>query len=76
MTPSCWNRPPRRSTYTANVGLSDDGRQLRAEIASAFSDRCATWDGRGIGPRGEPYPVAHGWANACRTCTWLPDGVL
>lgn len=76
MTPSCWNRPPHRATYTANVGLSDDGRQLRAEIPSAFVDRCATWDGRSIGPHGEPYPIAHGWANACRNCTWLPDGVL
>lgn len=35
-----------------------------------FADRCATWDGRGIGPNGEPYPVAHGWD--CSGCRWLP----
>ena len=37
-----------------------------------FADRCATWDGRGIGPNGEPYPVAHGWD--CSGCRWLPEG--
>ena len=37
-----------------------------------FADRCATWDGRGIGPNGEPYPVAHGWD--CCGCRWLPEG--
>ena len=39
-----------------------------------FTDRCATHDGRGIGPNGESYPVANGWD--CRGCRWLPEGVL
>ena len=42
-------------------------------LPSVFVDRCATWDGRGIGPNGEPYPIAHGWN--CAGCRWLPDGV-
>ncbi len=41
-----------------------------------FVDRCATWDGRGIGPAGEPYPVAHGFAQHCLSCRWLPDDAL
>ena len=69
--PPCYNRPPQPKTYLANDGLSDDGRQLRREIPVVFVDRCATWDGRGIGQNGEPYPVAHGWD--CAGCSWLPE---
>lgn len=35
-----------------------------------FVDRCATWDGVGIGKNGERYPVAHGFN--CLGCRWLP----
>lgn len=70
--PACWNRPPyaRRRIRTAasseSVVLTNDW----------FTDRCATWDGTGIGPAGEPYPVAHGFAHHCRTCCWLPAAAL
>lgn len=43
---------------------------LRYRHPPAFVDRCATWDGDGIGPNGEPYPVAHKWD--CRGCRWQP----
>lgn len=36
-----------------------------------FEDRCATWDGVGIGPNGERYPVAHNFN--CVGCRWLPE---
>lgn len=36
-----------------------------------FEDRCATWDGVGIGPNGERYPVAHNFS--CVGCRWLPE---
>lgn len=41
-----------------------------------FTDRCATWDGTGIGPAtaehpaGTPYPVHHGYD--CTGCRWRP----
>lgn len=62
--PPCYNRPPRAATYEPREGVS---------IPVVFVDRCATWDGRGIGPNGEPYPAAHGWN--CAGCVWLPSGI-
>ena len=44
-----------------------------------FVDRCATWDGTGIGQptpeyqTGTPYPIANGWD--CSGCRLLPAGV-
>lgn len=73
MRPHCYDRPPRAATYLANDGVSEDGRQLRREIPVVFVDRCATWDGVGIGRQGEAYPAAHGWD--CRGCRWLPSSV-
>ena len=43
-----------------------------------FTDRCATWDGVGIGQptpeyqTGTPYPIAHGWD--CSGCRRKPEG--
>lgn len=71
MRPPCYDRPPREKSYYANVGLSPQGHQRRAFIPIVFVDRCATWDGRGVGPNGEPYPLAHGWD--CAGCKWLPE---
>lgn len=82
MTPPCYNRPPRATVYVANESLTVFNRssvdfdtalvvQRRVSIPSVFEDRCATWDGTGVGPNGEPYPLAHGWD--CRGCRWLPD---
>lgn len=77
--PRCYNRPPVDAGRT-EYGIS---RQT-GEVTSVylpndwFTDRCATWDGVGIGqptpeyPTGTPYPMAHGWVDACRSCRWLP----
>lgn len=72
--PACHNRAPRPTHYVVNKWVSMSGNQIRTRVPSAFVDRCATWDGRGIGPNGEPYPIAHGWD--CTGCRWLPEGVL
>lgn len=74
MKPVCWNREPLAATYTANVGLSADGRQLTAEIPFAMSRGCKTWEGTGItGPHGTNtrYPIAMGWH--CAGCRWMPE---
>lgn len=70
MQPACYDRPPQPRTCWVNDGLSEDGRQLRKEIPVVFVDRCATWDGIGIGPNMERYPEAHGWV--CAGCVWRP----
>ena len=68
--PPCWNRPPHAPTVQVNDALSADGRQLTREIAYVFVDECASWKGSGIGPNGEPYPLAVGWD--CTGCRLLP----
>jgi hypothetical protein len=73
MKPPCYDRPPVRATYTANDGYDAEGRLKTKEIPWFAPDRCATHDGRGIGPAGESYPVAHGWA--CGGCKWAPPGI-
>lgn len=70
MEPPCYNRPPRSRNCLVNNGIDSEGKQRTKLIPAAFVDRCATWDGKGIGPNNEPYPVAHGWD--CRGCRWLP----
>ena len=72
MRPACWNRPP-RADGRHRVGMGEDGQVVRVFLSNAwFVDRCATWDGAGIGPNGEPYPAAHGWD--CTGCRWRPEG--
>jgi hypothetical protein len=73
MKPHCHNRDPRPATYTANAGFVD-GVLMTREIPWFSEDRCATWDGHGIGPNGERYPEAHGWD--CAGCRWLLEGNL
>lgn len=70
--PPCLNRPPREPYYLANDATTWDGRQQRRLIPSAFVDRCATHDGRGIGPSGESYAEAQGWLPWCVQCRWYP----
>lgn len=71
MRPSCYNRPARPESYTANDGFDQDGR-LRTKLIPWFSpDRCAAHDGVGIGPNNENYPAAHGWD--CAGCHWNPN---
>lgn len=69
--PPCFNRPPRAAGRWHQVGQRPDGRPVLRWFPAWYVDRCATWDGRGIGPNGEPYPVAHGWN--CTGCRWLPE---
>lgn len=85
MKPPCHNRPPRAEGSWEPTGRTSYGidhtkvfrvRGLKRKPVlrwrpTAFEDRCATWDGRGIGPNGEPYPQAHGWD--CSGCRWLPQ---
>ncbi len=79
--PPCHNRPPRSPGYTRHGIDSATGQPIEVFISHAWSpDRCATWDGVGIGaptdeyPSGTPYPLAHGWD--CSGCVWLPEGVV
>ena len=80
--PRCHNRPPLGPGYWRH-GISDEtGEPVRVFISNAWTtDRCATWQGVGIGqptpeyPSGTPYPMAHGWLPYCKTCRWFPAEV-
>jgi hypothetical protein len=68
--PKCWNRPP-REWGRVRVYWDEDGNRREVGLPNGwFVDGCATWAGRGIGPNGEPYPVANGFR--CHGCRWLP----
>ena len=70
--PKCWNRPP-REWGRVRVWWDDDGNRREVGLPNGwFVDRCATWSGRGVGPSGETYPEAHGWAESCKSCRWYP----
>lgn len=71
--PRCYNRPPAPDGYWHGVGREPDGRLRMRWFPRWFEDRCASWDGTGIGPNNERYPAAHGWD--CKGCRWLPEGV-
>ena len=72
--PRCWNRPPVLPSVTRHGIDSATGAAISVTLRNDwFVDRCATHDGRGIGPNGESFPVAHGWD--CTGCRWLPEGV-
>lgn len=71
--PRCYNRPLARDGDWHPVGRRR-GKQVLRWFPRWFVDRCATWDGTGIGPNNERYPEAHGWN--CAGCRWLPEGVL
>lgn len=83
MRPRCYDRPPRvagtwERTGRASIRLATPGVQSGVKEhlrwrPSPFEDRCATHDGRGIGPKGESYPEAHGWD--CDGCRWCPARV-
>lgn len=84
--PPCYNRPPRAAGRWHATGRTvQHGTRERPSDPiqwhgppkpvyrwhpAWYVDRCATWDGRGIGRNGEPYPAAHGWR--CDGCRWLP----
>lgn len=77
--PPCWNRPPVQPVSVRYGIDSATGEVISVEQTTGwFNDRCATWDGVGIGqptveyPSGTPYPVAHGWDGWCKSCRWYP----
>src|SRR5690606_17598930 len=59
------------------VGRRADGRPVLRWFTRWFQDRCATWEGEGIGqpapgyPNGTPYPMANGFD--CAGCRLEPD---
>lgn len=72
MTPPCHNRPAYVRGYYRHGLNPNNGEPIRVWVSSEwFKDRCAVWDGVGIGPNGERYPQAHGWD--CSGCRWLPE---
>lgn len=87
MIPPCFNRPPRVAGTWEPTGRRRLGHhnprvhgmvhhKLKPVLRwrpSPFEDRCATHDGRGIGPNGESYPEAHGFE--CAGCRWEPEHV-
>ena len=80
--PRCFNRPPREPGRTLHGIDRSTGEPVIAHLSNAWTeDKCATWQGVGIGqptddyPTGTPYPIAHGWAPWCQQCRWMPANV-
>lgn len=80
MIPRCHNRPPARGFWVKTKEQKMDlprglprFRQVYRYVWPWFEDRCATWDGTGIGktPETARYPQAHGWD--CTGCRLLPE---
>lgn len=72
MIPTCHNRPPYHAGRTVYGHDQQTGEQVAVYLSNDwFTDRCAIWDGVGIGQNGERYPEAHGWN--CTGCRWLPE---
>ena len=80
LDPNAGWRPTERFAFRAHWQSAGDAVQkpIYRYRWPWFEPRCATWDGVGIGqptpeyPTGTPYPMAHGWVDACRSCRWLP----
>ena len=76
MRPRCYNRPPAPEGNWYGIGRRADGKLVMRWYPRFSVDRCATWQGVGIGqptdeyPTGTPYPMAHGWN--CDGCRWKP----
>ena len=74
MTPNCHNRPPYAKGRTVYGHDQQTGKPVSVYLSNAwFVDACKVWSGTDIGPNGERYPQAHGWADACKTCRWMPE---
>lgn len=76
--PPCYNRPPRAWGRVEHGVSRETGEPVQVTLRNNwFEDRCATWDGVGIGqptpeyPSGTPYPMAMGWD--CSGCFWFPE---
>lgn len=73
--PACHNRPPLSRGHWRYGTDQYTGEPIKVWIDSTWSeDRCNAWAGRGIGSTEATthYPAAHGWAEFCKTCRWLP----
>lgn len=74
MRPRCYNRPPAAAGTWELVGIHPVlGKPHYRWRPRWFEDRCTQHDGRGIGPGGENYAVAHGFD--CVGCRWEPPHV-
>lgn len=72
MIPPCHNRQPYQPCRTVHGIDQQTGAAVSVRLSNDwFADRCAVWDGVGIGPNNERYPEAHGWD--CSGCRWLPE---
>ena len=70
--PRCFNRAPSADSYTRHGIDQETGEAITVTLNRWFVDKCATWDGVGIGatPETARYPQAHGFN--CTGCRWLP----
>lgn len=80
MTPPCFDRKPFTDPNAGwrLAGWEDLAGKLYPRPIYRyrwpwFVDRCATHDGRGVGPNGESFAVANGYE--CEGCRWLPEGL-
>jgi hypothetical protein len=72
--PRCYNRERAADGAWMRAGYRGVKPVLRW-VPRWFRDRCATWDGVGIGgtPETQRYPQAHGWD--CEGCAWFSNRV-
>lgn len=68
MTPPCHNRPAFKDGEWMQVSNHVGAKPRYRWVPRWFEQRCATHDGRGIGPSGESYPKAHNFD--CGGCRW------
>lgn len=86
--PRCWNRgafaDPRAGWHPTGKMAVGSHRRFGAAPKYVlryrwpwFENKCATWEGLGIGqpteqyPTGTPYPIAHNFD--CEGCRWKPQ---
>ena len=67
-TPNCYNREPFSGRWMP-TGRFQGIKPILRWSYPWFTDRCGTRAGRGIGPNGENYADAHGYA--CDGCRWM-----
>lgn len=67
-TPHCYNREPFAGRWMP-TGRFQGIKPILRWSYPWFADRCGTRAGRGIGPNGENYADAHGYA--CDGCRWM-----
>jgi len=67
-TPHCYNREPFSGRWMP-TGRFQGVKPILRWSYPWFTDRCGTRAGRGIGPNGENYADAHGYA--CEGCRWM-----